>query len=925
MRNTIRLLFTLLATAISCAGAVVSGDDFNANAAAAVSTLQQWYAPANGLWNNLWWNSANCVEALEYEITANNDTNYLATLQNTFKLNSGGEFLNDYYDDEGWWANAWIRAYDLTGNANYLNMAKTIFTDMTGGWDGTSCDGGLWWNKAKTYKNAIPNELFLLAAIRLHQRTPGDAGTGSYYYWATNEWTWFKKSGMINAQNLINDGLTANCLNNGETTWSYNQGVILSGLTDLYKVTGNTSYLSQAETIANATINLLVSPNGVLQEPGEAGGFGGTDVPEFKGIFARGLAYLYDEDHKTAYFNFLYTNAHSVWFNDRNSNHQLGLRWTGPFDSADPARQSSAIMPVSVLAEPVTSQLAFAKGSGDGAFNHSVGMAVGTLAWACNPVIAANAGLMQSGPFISYLPTGNHTAHYRMAVNATSNSSSNLVSLIVMQNGTTVAGANVPWNMFIAANQPQDFPLVFTNTIAGGVLEFQVYWNQVVGAPTLTMSDTIVDGSHNWTAANLAHDIGRLDGLNGWEADPVRDVTSGYLVRGPGTPELSAGDYTAKFELKVDNFNWDNSVVATLSVVNVDSNTVVASRSVARTEFPNALYHGFGLSFVAVAGTHYDFRTYWNYAASAPRLTQRSLVVMPVGAAIFTPISLTPGSYNQDMVVERAAPSVPASHYTTASMDAGTANTGNSWYEQGYDASAPATGLPVAGSTITNQSASDHLYIFASSYATNNAALVDSTHGANLALTTPNDFSALSFLTAAGHGPVIVDYRINHADGSSEGGAFISPDWFFNAPVVWNAQGRVDVGTGGFNNVNNNNPVLYSEDIALTNTDSRVTNINLSWDSGNSGEGAAAVFALSGFISPIASPQISVVNTGGGNLQLQFQSQPGVPYVLQSATNLDSPIHWINVSTNLGTGNLLNLAVPTNPAELQQYFRIFAN
>ena len=117
------------------------------------------------------------------------------------------------------------------------------------------------------YKNAIPNELFLLNAIRLHQRTPGDGGTGSYFYWATNEWSWFKNSGMINAQNLINDGLTANCLNNGQTTWTYNQGVILGGLTELYKITGDTNYLVAAETIANAAIANLTS---------RQGGVGGT-------------------------------------------------------------------------------------------------------------------------------------------------------------------------------------------------------------------------------------------------------------------------------------------------------------------------------------------------------------------------------------------------------------------------------------------------------------------------------------------------------------------------------------------------------------------------------------------------------------------------------------------------------------------------
>src|SRR5205823_2429684 len=194
--------------------------------------------------------------------------------------------------------------------------------------------GGLWWNKAHTYKNAIPNELFLMAAIRLHQRTPGDAGPGSYYYWATNEWAWFQNSGLINSKNLVNDGLTTNCLNNGKTTWTYNQGVILGGLTDLYKVTGNTNYLFEAETIADAAIRHLVSFRGVLEEPHEMiRRYKGGDVPQFKGIFVRNLAYLYEEDHKPAYLNFLITNARAVWSDDRNAANQFGLKWTGPFDS----------------------------------------------------------------------------------------------------------------------------------------------------------------------------------------------------------------------------------------------------------------------------------------------------------------------------------------------------------------------------------------------------------------------------------------------------------------------------------------------------------------------------------------------------------------------------------------------------------------
>jgi predicted alpha-1,6-mannanase (GH76 family) len=617
------IIVSFFACVVTCA-AVPPGDDFNADTTAAISTLQQWYG-AKGLWKTTrWWNAANCVDALESGAAACNGADYLGPVAHTFKHNSARNYLNNFYDDEGWWVETWIQAYDLTGDVGFLKMARTIFADMTNGWD-SECGGGLWWKKDRRYKNAIPNELFLLAAVRLHQRTPGDSGPGSYYYWATNEWNWFSNSGMINEENLINDGLTADCVNNGQTTWTYNQGVILAGLVDLYKVTGNTNYLSRAETLADAAIRLLVDSDGVLREPHEVPGSKGLDVPQFKGIFARHLAYLYDEDHKPAYNDFLHANAHSVWANDRNDLNQLGLIWNGPFDCGDAGRQSSAIMPLAAVAEPFTALLPFAKGSGNPAFGHQTGQAAGTLAWNCGP--ANRAGLMQSGPSLASLPKGAHVVHFRLAVNVPGHSTAPIARLFVMSQERSLVQYNVNWDAFTQPDQPQDFPLAFTNSAAGNSLEFRILWIPVASGPILTASDITIDGDHNWTAANLSHGLGRLDGLNAWEADPVRDAASGYLVTGPGTPELSPGAYTAYFELKVDNFNWDNAAVATLSVVDTDSNTVVASRSITRSAFPNMLYQAFALNFQAVAGAHYDFRTYWDYSTCAPRLTQRSVVV----------------------------------------------------------------------------------------------------------------------------------------------------------------------------------------------------------------------------------------------------------------------------------------------------------
>ncbi len=314
--------------------------------------LQGMYNPSTGQWlHALWWQQATAMETtIDYSLLTHTTT-YTADIAITFDHNKSNNFFDNFYDDEGWWAITWIKAYDLTHSINYLNMARVIFNDMANGWDST-CNGGIWWSKDKTYKNAITNELFLQVALRLHQRTPDDTVGGgggtqqtSYIDWAIKDWRWFKMSGMINSSNLINDGLdSGTCQNNGQNTWTYNQGVILGALTDLYKSTHNRSYLSQAEAIANANDETNIDDNGVLYEKGcESDNSCGQDAPQFKGIYIKNLYYLYQSDHKRAYRNFMIKNAEAIWAHDRDPENNLGLHWDGPFDTVQARRQSPAI------------------------------------------------------------------------------------------------------------------------------------------------------------------------------------------------------------------------------------------------------------------------------------------------------------------------------------------------------------------------------------------------------------------------------------------------------------------------------------------------------------------------------------------------------------------------------------------------------
>ncbi|KAI1386477.1 glycoside hydrolase family 76 protein [Hypoxylon trugodes] len=345
----------------------------------ALNTLQQWYNRETGLWDTTgWWNSANCLTVLAdfalLDPSASDSLMIPEIIQNTYDqaqktpvqatkiLSAQGlpvssyvrvsktkrseivkrgfdNFLNDYYDDEGWWALAMIHSHDVgvkgIGDQQYLQAAVDIFEDMK---KGNSTCGGIFWSKVTPYTNAIANELYLSVAASLANRIP--SRKDYFLDTAKAQWNWFKNSGLINKDNLINDGLTDDCKNNGMQTWTYNQGVILGGLVELSQATGDKSLLTEAQTIASAAITKL-SKDGILYEGCEPNC--GSDGSQFKGIFMRNLHYLQKAAPLDPIKNFLLTNADTIWAKNRNAQNQLGGTWEGPYTNATAGTQSSAL------------------------------------------------------------------------------------------------------------------------------------------------------------------------------------------------------------------------------------------------------------------------------------------------------------------------------------------------------------------------------------------------------------------------------------------------------------------------------------------------------------------------------------------------------------------------------------------------------
>ena len=319
----------------------------------AVDALVRLYDQGAGVWPTTgWWNSANALTSLTNYMIGSGDHRYTWVVDNTYakKINANqGNFINNYVDDTGWWALAWIRAYDLTGNRRYLTTAQRDVDFMWRNHDDT-CGGGLWWTTSHGYKNAIANELYIQAAAQLSVRL-GDGG-GKYLANAVTVWEWFDSTGMITDEQLVQDGLGhANCGSTG-TIWTYNQGVVLGGLVDLAAATGDQSYLTRARMMADAsTASDQLQVDGVLTESCEQNG---CDIngPSFKGIYVRNLGELNRvlEDHP--YTDYLEKQATTAHEHNRETDDEYGLHWAGPVEHVSAASQQSAV-DLLVAAQPI--------------------------------------------------------------------------------------------------------------------------------------------------------------------------------------------------------------------------------------------------------------------------------------------------------------------------------------------------------------------------------------------------------------------------------------------------------------------------------------------------------------------------------------------------------------------------------------------
>ncbi|MFD2615034.1 glycoside hydrolase family 76 protein [Paenibacillus gansuensis] len=283
--------------------------------------------------NWIYWWHAHVVDVVVDALQRTQNTAYEMLLEQAVRGAvrwNGNTLLHNYYDDMEWMALALLRAYETTGNVKYKHGVDELWADIQTAWN-DNMGGGMAWKKDQLdYKNTPANAPASILAARLYRHD----GKPEDLEWAKRIYEYNKNVLVDPETGFVWDGL--NRLGDGKIDydWKYTycQGVFIGAGIELYRVTGDSGYLADAQRTAAASVAELVDPvTGMLPREGN------DDCGLFKGIYVRYLVNLIEiqPELSAPWISLLRTNAESLWNHGRGS---LGgtVKSISPGDQPDP-------------------------------------------------------------------------------------------------------------------------------------------------------------------------------------------------------------------------------------------------------------------------------------------------------------------------------------------------------------------------------------------------------------------------------------------------------------------------------------------------------------------------------------------------------------------------------------------------------------
>lgn len=247
------------------------------------------------------------------------------------------------YDDIMWWTISFSRAYGIFKDPKYLKLADESFCRV---WHGSykikdrgsydEQNGGMFWqwnrdnpsDNSGTGKMSCINFPAVIAAVNLYNNiSPSDVqhktddnvgfeGNADYPRWHSRD-TYLKNAKEIYAwgeKNLFDKGSgnVADSRHGNSVDWHatvYNQGTFIGASCMLYKVTGEQSYLDNAISAANYTMNVMSAPLFLFPfRDGEEQGI-------YTAIYAQYMSLLINDCQQTQYLKWVERTIGYGWAN----------------------------------------------------------------------------------------------------------------------------------------------------------------------------------------------------------------------------------------------------------------------------------------------------------------------------------------------------------------------------------------------------------------------------------------------------------------------------------------------------------------------------------------------------------------------------------------------------------------------------------
>lgn len=196
-----------------------------------------------------------------------------------------------YYDDNVWLGIDFARLCELSGDKSFCNEAKLIWKFLESGMDAQLGDGIYWCEQKKESKNACSNAPAAVLAVKLYSLTSEE----KYLTRAKELYSWVLNNLQDPEDALIMDNINLNGRVD-RRKFAYNSGQMIEAGVLLYKATGETKYLDQAQKIAESSYQYFFTEV-------EGQRYLKNGNVWFVAVMLRGFIELYSVDNNSIYIN----------------------------------------------------------------------------------------------------------------------------------------------------------------------------------------------------------------------------------------------------------------------------------------------------------------------------------------------------------------------------------------------------------------------------------------------------------------------------------------------------------------------------------------------------------------------------------------------------------------------------------------------